>query len=121
MNKKVCNQIKRAKGQGMNMVDLARMKAVAKKEAEKMEQRATEQAFVYMLAIPTLVLANDYWSKTAKKKIPQFIEDVVSLYESVQMGVVTEEELIRDLYELAGTTVDAEWEKNNGSGTAPRN
>ena len=49
------------------------MKEVAKKEAKKMESDAVEKAFLYMLAIPLNVLVNDYWSKTAKKKVPKFI------------------------------------------------
>ena len=55
-----------------------------------MEQEATERAFLYMLSIPLIILFEDYWQKTAKKKAPKFIEDVASLYESVQMGIVTE-------------------------------
>lgn len=37
----------------------------------------------YTLAIPLNVLVNDYWEKSARKRIPKFIEDVISLYEAV--------------------------------------
>jgi hypothetical protein len=111
MNNRMKNQINRARKAGISNVDLMRMKEVAKKEAKKMESDAVEKAFLYMLAIPLNVLVHDYWSKTAKKKAPKFIEDVISLYESVQAGVVTDEELAGLLNELAGVNVEAEWLK----------
>lgn len=111
MNNRMKNQINKARKTGISNVDLMRMKEVAKKEAKKMESDAVEKAFFYMLAIPLNVLVHDYWSKTAKKKAPKFIEDVISLYESVQAGVVTDEELAGLLNELAGINVEAEWLK----------
>lgn len=111
MNNRMKNQINKARKAGISNVDLMRMKEVAKKEAKKMESDAVEKAFLYMLAIPLNVLINDYWSKTAKKKAPKFIEDVISLYESVQAGIVTDEELAGLLNELAGVNVEAEWLK----------
>ena len=111
MNNRMKNQINRARKAGISNVDLMRMKEVAKKEAKKLESDAVEKAFLYMLAIPLNVLVHDYWSKTAKKKAPKFIEDVISLYESVQAGVVTDEELAGLLNELAGVNVEAEWLK----------
>ena len=111
MNNRMKNQINKAKKAGISNVDLMRMKEVAKKEAKKMESDAVEKAFLYMLAIPLNVLVHDYWSKTAKKKAPKFIEDVISLYESVQAGAVTDEELAELLNELAGVNVEAEWLK----------
>lgn len=108
---KAHKQMQKAKHVGMNNIDIARMKAIAKKEAEKMEQVATEKAFLYMLSIPLIILFEDYWQKTAKKKAPKFIEDVASLYESVQMGIVTEQQLADALYELSGVKIEAEWMK----------
>jgi len=106
---KMQQQIKKAKNKGLSPLELAQMKAIAKKHAEAMEQEATERAFLYMLSIPLIILFEDYWKKTAKKKAPKFIEDVASLYESVQMGVVTEQQLADSLYELAGVKIEAEW------------
>ena len=111
MNNRMKNQINKARKAGISNVDLMRMKEVAKKEAKKMESDAVEKAFLYMLAIPLNVLVNDYWSKTGRKKAPKFIEDVISLYESVQAGAVTDEELAELLNELAGINVEAEWLK----------
>lgn len=106
---KVQMQMKKAKKAGMTTMDVLYMREIARKEAQKMEQTATERAFLYMLAIPLIILFEDYWQKTAKKKAPKFIEDVASLYESVQMGVVSEQQLADSLYELAGVKIEAEW------------
>ena len=106
------SQIKRARKAGMSNLDLLRIKETAKKAADRLENEATEKAFLYMLAIPLNVLVHDYWSKTAKKKAPKFIDDVISLFESVQEGVVTDKELADLLKDMADVSIDAEWLKN---------
>ena len=68
-----------------------------------------EQILTMMLVIPTNVLVSDYWQKSAKKRAPKFIEDVMSLYEAVEKGVVSEKQLADLLYELAGIKIEAEW------------
>lgn len=67
---------------------------------------ATKKAFLYLLAIPLNVLVNDYWSKSAKKRAPKFIEEVINLYEAVQAGVVTDEQLEELLWEMAGVRLE---------------
>ena len=105
------NTYHKASKAGISNVDLLKMKELARKEAEKMESEAIEKAFVYMLAIPLNVLANDYWEKSAKKRMPKFIDDVVSLYVSVQNGNVSNEELIDLVKEYAGLELKFEWDK----------
>lgn len=85
------------------------IKETAKKQSKSMEKEATEKAFLYMLAIPLNVLFNDYWQKSAKKRAPKFIEDVMSLYEAVQQGVVSDKQLADLLDELAGVKIEVEW------------
>lgn len=108
---RVRNQMNRAKKAGMSNVDLLKIREAAKKEAQRMEQQATERAFLYMLAIPLNVLFNDYWEKTARRKAPKFIEEVISLYEAVQNGIVSEQQLAELLDDLAGVKIEAEWMK----------
>ena len=103
----------RARRMGMSNVDLLMVKESAKKAAKTIEKEATEKAFLYMLAIPLNVLFNDYWQKSAKKRAPKFIEDVMSLYEAVQNGVVSDKQLADLLDELAGVKIDADWMKGN--------
>lgn len=101
--------MKKAQKRGLTPLDMAKMHEVARKHAQAMEQEATEKAFLYMLAIPLNILVNDYWPKSAKKRAPKFIEDVASLYQSVQDGVVTNEQLADLLYEYAGVKITADW------------
>ena len=103
--------IRKAKRYGLSNVDILKIKETARKNVEKMEVEATERAFLYMLAIPLNILFHDHWQKTAKKKAPKFIKDVISYYHSVQEGVVSEQELADLLYELAGVKITAEWMK----------
>lgn len=53
----------------------------------------SEQVFKMMLVIPTNVLINDYWEKTAEKRIPKFVDDCLSLYSSLQSGTVSMKEM----------------------------
>ena len=74
---KAKKQINAARKKGLSPLELAQMKAIAKKHAESMEQEATEKAFVLMLAIPCLILGEDYWKKKRKRlsyAVPAFKE-----------------------------------------------
>ena len=114
MNKARKQQIK-ARNMGMSNVDLLMVKESAKKAAKTIQKEATERAFLYMLAIPLNVLFNDYWQKSAKKRAPKFIEDVMSIYEAVQQGVVSDKQLSDLLFELSGLKIDADWIKGNNN------
>ena len=109
MKNRVHMATQKARKKGMSELDILRMRELARKEAMKMQGEAIEKSFLYMLAIPLNVLVNDYWPKSAKKRAPQFIEDVISLYESVQAGIVSDRELADLLDDLAGIKVEAKW------------
>ena len=108
---KIRKQNLRGKKAGLSAIDMCMIRESAKKQAKKMEKEAEEKAFLRMLAIPLNVLVNDYWPKTAKKKEPKFIEDVLSLCEAVECGVVTDEQLAELLEDMAGVKIEAEWIK----------
>lgn len=55
-----------------------------------------------MLVIPTNVLVEYYWQKSAKKRIPKFVEDCMSLYEAFTSGVVKMSEMVALTEEYAG-------------------
>lgn len=69
-------------------------------QIEKMKEEAVQEAvdvsFALMLSVPANVLARCYWEKTATKRIPQFIDECLSLYESLGTGTLTVPELIKD-------------------------
>jgi DNA-binding transcriptional MerR regulator len=104
-------QIARMRKLGFNNNQIGVVLESASKKAEELQRIATEKSFLYMLAIPLNVLVNDYWEKSARKRIPKFIEDVISLYEAVQKGVVSEQQLADLLDEYAGVKIEADWLK----------
>lgn len=61
-----------------------------------------EQILQMMLVIPTNVLIADYWPKTAKQRIPEFVESCMSLYQAWEQGVVTMTEMQELTEEYAG-------------------
>lgn len=105
-------QLKRAKESGMSTLDFLKVQEIAKRESKKMEQEATEKAFLYMLAIPLNILVNDYWPKTAKRRSPKFISEVLKLYDAVENDIVSEEELAELLEDMAGIKITADWLKD---------
>jgi hypothetical protein len=109
MNKR---NIKRAIKNGHTPLDVAKMQAIANHSAEKMMKKAKKEAFVEMLMIPCAVLAFDFWQNSAKKRMPEFIKQVVCLYESIEVGAVTREEILETFKELSGMELVEEWSKN---------
>lgn len=77
----------------------------AKKAKELMMSKNTELAneiLRMMLVIPTNVLIADFWPKSARKKIPEFVESCMSLYEAWEKGAVTMDEMQKLTEEYAG-------------------
>lgn len=80
-------------------------------QIEKIKADATkiaiDKAFFLMLAIPCEVLISEgYWEKTAKKRMPKFADDVCSLYNAFESGVVDYKQLEEHLWEYAGYRVE---------------
>ena len=90
-------------------IDRLKVQQATKKEIEKAQKESTERAFLYMLAIPLNVLVNNYWPKSAKDRAPKFIQDVIDLYQAVQQGVVTDDQLAELLEAVAGVKITADW------------
>jgi len=108
MNKK---KMKQAFKRGYTPLEVAQIQAIARKESLMLESRLSEKTFVDMLIIPCAVLAFDYWQKSADKRMPEFIKQVVSLYESMQVGAVTREEIVETFEELSKMNLETEWTK----------
>lgn len=75
-----------------------------KQEASK---EAIDTAFTLMLALPLEVLKNKYWVKSAKRRLPKFLDEVLSLYENWDTGLLTIEEMREDLWEYGGIKLEA--------------
>ena len=82
--KKIRSQMNIARKRGYNELELLRVREIAKKQAEiiteEAEKIAMEKAFILMLGIPLNILFHEHWKKSAKKRMPQFIRDCLSLY-----------------------------------------
>ena len=73
-------------------------------QIDKMKEDAVNEAvdvsFALMLAVPTNVLARCYWEKSATKRVPKFLDECLSLYESLGAGVVAFSEIIEDVEQI---------------------
>ena len=67
---------------------------------------AVDVSFALMLAVPTNVLARCYWEKSATKRIPNFLEECLSLYESIGTGTVLISEIIDDIEKVGKLKMD---------------
>ena len=74
----------------------------ARKTIHEKSDQIAEDILKMMIVIPTNVLINDYWQKTAKKRIPQFVDDCMSLYQSWSEGTISMEELQKRTEEYSG-------------------
>lgn len=84
------------------------LEKIRKQEYEKAKKliidksdEMAEEILKLMLVIPTNVLISDYWKKTAKTRIPKFVEDCMSLYDSWTKGAVSMEEMTKLTEEYA--------------------
>lgn len=82
-----------------------------KAEVESIRKQARDEAvntaLTLMLALPLEVLKDKYWVKSAKRRLPKFMDNVLSLYESWEKGEVTMEELREDLWNYGGIKLEA--------------
>lgn len=89
----------------------ALIKAGVKAEVENIRKQARDEAvdtaLTLMLALPLEVLKDKYWVKTAKRRLPKFMDNVLSLYDSWNRGVLTIEELREDLWNYGGIKLEA--------------
>lgn len=64
--------------------------------------KAASDIMKMMLVIPVNVLVSDYWQKTAKTRIPKFVEDCMSLYKAWETGAVDMEDMQKLAEEYSG-------------------
>lgn len=107
MKSRRTNAFDRMRKSGMSSAEIARMYGIAHQASREMEQDATERAFLYMLAIPLNVLADR--GLITHDNAEEYIQDVSSLYMSVQEGIVSDQELADLLKEYTGIEITAEW------------
>lgn len=67
---------------------------------QKTVKRAIAISRALMVAVPMNVLGHCYWEKSAHKKLNKFVEECDSLYDSIESGVISVNELIQDTAEM---------------------
>lgn len=75
---------------------------IRREEQQKAKQVILDNTNALAEQILTNVLVSDYWQKSAKKRIPKFVDDCMSLYEAFTSGVVKMSEMVALTEEYAG-------------------
>lgn len=85
------------------------LKSIRQQEFEKARKMLAEtnskvatDIMKMMLVIPVNVLVSDYWIKSAKTKIPKFVEDCMSLYKAWETGAVDMDDMQKLAEEYSG-------------------
>ena len=79
-------------------------------ELVRMRQEAMEEAIntamLLLLTLPLKVLMDHYWNKSYTKRMPEFINYVLSYYEQWQKGELDMDELRKELWEYGGVRLE---------------
>ena len=79
-------------------------------ELDHMRQEAMEEAIntamLLLLTLPLKVLMDHYWNKSYTKRMPEFINYVLSYYEQWQKGELDMDELRKELWEYGGVRLE---------------
>lgn len=76
--------------------------ARAKEILSKQTKNVAGDIFRMMLVVPTNVLVADYWEKSAKKRIPKFVNECMKLYNAIMDGTVKMSECVALTEEYSG-------------------
>ncbi len=63
-------------------------------------KRAVAVSRALMIAVPMNVLGHCYWEKTAAKRLNTLMDECNSLYDSIESGVISINELIQDTAQI---------------------
>lgn len=102
----VQSMIQKAKRNGFTNSQIAIIRQSAINSTKQMQEQATRDAMLCMLAIPLNVLFADHWVKSGKKKAPEFIEECVKLFNAFVDGQVSREEMNEFIWDAAGVRLD---------------
>lgn len=82
----------------------------------KSEKVGIEKGMMFTLAVVLNLLIEDYWKKTASKRVPKLAEDVVNLIDAIQCGVVDVEDCVDYVEKATGMKFQADWIRHTGKG-----
>lgn len=97
-------RLEREKGKAQKVYTLTQAQIDAMKKAAVDE--AVDIGFILMFSIPVTILHDKYWVKTASKRLPQFVDQCLDLYDSYNKGYVTLEDLRDILWKEGGIKIE---------------
>lgn len=119
------NVIKRKSKQNEDMVPRSLVQKITEKSIEdyrkmiikevedykvKVEMEIVEKASLLAMGLICNVLSGEgYWEKSAKKRLPKFIEDYLSLQETYCKGILDWEEIAEMVRDTSGVTIQTDW------------
>lgn len=74
----------------------------AERELQRVKEEATLEALTLMFAIPVKVLKDDYWKKSYKQKLPEFVDKMFDVYHKIESGEFDINKMKDQLWEDAG-------------------
>ena len=73
---------------GFYVLTESQIKKIREEERRIALKESVDTSFRLMLSIPTQVLSEEYWKKTAPKKMPEFLEKCLKVYEKIDTGEI---------------------------------
>ena len=89
---------------------------IMSRAVRKSEKVGLEKGMMLTLAVVLNLLIEDYWKKTAPKRVPKLAEDVVNLIDAIQCGVVDMEDCVAYVEQATGMKFQADWIRHTGKG-----
>lgn len=87
---------------------LIQEKIGAKLEQSKQEiyEQTVNTTLALLLGLPMKVLIDDYWKKSYRQRIPEFVDKVLEYYDQWQDGKLDISKLNKELWDIAGIRLE---------------
>lgn len=87
---------------------LIQEKIGAKLEQSKQEiyEQTVNTTLALLLGLPMKVLIDDYWKKSYRQRLPEFIDKILKYYEAWQDEELDISELNKELWDIAGIRLE---------------
>lgn len=108
MNKKKFSPYHKLSQKGLSPLEQLQVRQIAKAKEQQLVKQSQDQVFKFMIVIPMMVLKENYWRKTPKKKFQEFFQSMIECYEDFGEGFEME-----DVQKYLREEMDIEFEDLN--------
>ena len=91
----------------LNLLIQQKLNEAMERKRDDIVEEVTNQSVALMLMLPMKVLIDDYWPKSYKQKMPNFINKTIELYSKWQNNELDIKKLEEELWESAGIRLEA--------------